>query len=292
MAKYARIFNAEVHLEEPYGKEIDDNTSVLSLTPPRSSKMSADSDDRSPPRPFPYSSPRMDAPQTFPFPLASKLPVGSTLPIPIPAAEDTLPPYSAPSLPLVPSLSPVSALWVERKRSDIVSSVPVFKGNVKYKDACVNTDSSMFYEGAPLFYQQEQHQHQIVRTIAADATMTPSMMPSIPPRPFRPPAFIDNLSTITPTTAAVLEGSDAPPSPIDCDSSPSSLLDIDLEKGSGEAKGEKTPRASAKGEKTPRTKRAKILSALARVGIRTSSYSATRVKRDFHPLVMDNSEED
>jgi len=332
MAKYERIFNAELHLEEPYGEEIEDITSVLPLTPPRSSEVS---EDRDPQRPFPYSSPTMGPPlrssaetllfplgsmlplplgSTLPLPVGSTLPLGSTLPIPIPAAEDALPPYSAPSLPSVASLSPVSALWAERKRSDVVSAVPVFKGNVKYKDACVNTDSSMFYEGAPLFYQQEQqqhqhqqhqqqhhqqqqqqqHQNQMVRPIAATTTM-PS---KIPPRPFRPPAFIDNLSTITPTTAAVLEGSDAPPSPTD--SSPSSLLDIvDLEKGEkgvvGEAsKGEKTPRAAtAKGEKTPRTKRAKILSALARVGIKTSSYSmATRAKRDFHPLVMENSGED
>ena len=95
----------------------------------------AASEDRDPQRPFPYSSPTMGPPlrssaETLLLPLGSTLPLplGSTLPIPIPAAEDALPPYSAPSLPSVPSLSPVSALWAERKRSDVVSAVPVFKG--------------------------------------------------------------------------------------------------------------------------------------------------------------------
>lgn len=165
-------------------------------------------------------------------------------------------------------------------------------GNATFKDASVNTDPSLFYEGAPLFYNP------------TSATFAP---PHPPRRPSRPSSFINNLNTAEAEERRDRNAGDAAFGPNGVGAGdysparpePSASADLlspgqkTMDPTPGMKGVEETPRGgsnpgSATGVATGSKRASKFLSALARVGIKTA-----RARRDnFAPLVMENSDSD
>jgi len=262
MFKYEQVPTLDP--EELVGPAINTLCPLLPL--PQSAslpKINVSSDDcflAAPPRIAPYMSPT-----TVEFSRRRKYSSTSTLASDFLSASTMMDPdfLTPPTPTFTPLRSPISSLWDDRGRQERTNSLPEFRGNVTYKDASVNTDCSMFYEGAPLIYQRS--------TAPLPAPLPapfPAALPApIPTRLSRPSSFIDNLNKIG--SEDEYEGADPetpPPLP-----PTSELLNPKKEKSDGE-----TPRAPSTG------KRAKFLSALARVGIKP--------RRQFSPLVMDNSD--
>lgn len=282
MIRYQKVLMTDADFSD--SEEPCDPSSVSLLSPPQSASppernVVIDGSHLLPPRPFPYFSPTMEifrrrkdsSSNTGDFPNFSVTPPTPTMP---------------------PPRSPITAMWEDhRTKQECPAVYPRFKGNVTFKDASVNTDSSSFYEGAPLFY---------------NPTPATSAPPHPPRRPSRPSSFINNLNTAVaeeqdqnvgdvafgPNGVGAGDYSPAQPEP----SATTDLLSPGqkmMDPTPGMKGVEETPRGgsnpgSATGVATGSKRASKFLSALARVGIKTA-----RSRRDnFSPLVMDNSDSD
>ena len=213
-----------------------------------------------------------------------------------------------------PVFSIISALRLYALFYIFCLSFPILTGNIRFKDASVNTDCSLFYEGAPLCYHNHQQQQQ--------QQQPPHPASSLPIHPnrltkTRPFSFIDNLNSSTASNdvdaleRAEIQSPPTTPSPPKKRSlfstlSPSSSAprkdgvkqkekQQQQQTPESQPQQQQTPQAQQQlgksSEQTPRAatgKRAKFLHALAKVGIKT----ATRARRDFRRLEMENSDSD
>merc|ERR1711942_162648 len=264
--KYMKISDASPDTPEIKRTSAEMPTGPSTLPPSYDSLNLMSSGDAAP-RPIPYTSPRMSVRRAH---------------IPASFAQDDF----QPALP-----SPITNLWNDQWPSESKKVA----SNVNSRDASVNTDCSLFYEGAPLYksrpqqhqrpLQQQQHQlqhHQQPLQQQQQPIFSRIGLPS------RPSSFIDNLNTIAVRSGVVVVGNNNEGIDISPSSSPSSSLN---DSSSSSASETNSPNGRGKGaEQTPRPpatgKRAKFLCALAKVGIKTS----TRAWKDFSPLVMENSD--
>merc|ERR1719228_1291583 len=176
------------------------------------------------------------------------------------------------------SNSPVPSFWNDGHKQPPSST----RGNIRFKDASVNTDCSLFYEGAPLCYHNHQQQQQQQPLHPA------SSIPIYPNRQTktRPFSFIDNLNSsnasndVDALERAEIQSPPTTPSPpisrsLFSSLSPSSSAPKqDGVKQKGQQHQQQTPQSQHQqlgksSEQTPRAatgKRAKFLHALAKVG--------------------------
>lgn len=256
-------------------------------TPPRSGQLlrfhERDAKGSPPPRPFPFVPPGMDVPRR-----------------PSINSED-----------FDWMTSPASNSPVRSFLNDGHKQLSSTRGNIRFKDASVNTDCSLFYEGAPLCYHNHQQQQQQPPHPASSLPIHPNRLTKT--RPF---SFIDNLNSSTASNdvdaleRAEIQSPPTTPSPpkkrsLFSSLSPSSSAPRKDGVKQKEKQQQQTPESQPQQQQTPQAqqqlgksseqtpraatgKRAKFLHALAKVGIKT----ATRARRDFRRLEMENSDSD